>query len=89
MNAIRATHPSGAGSSASPTSTVTAMTSTFAIVPIPGRCRSGIHSSSTAAPVTAVIRPKLSGVCRLRPSCSTSHGLSPSVARICIAIENP
>ncbi len=89
ISAICAGSPVGAGSSASATSTATAMTSTFATVPSPGRWRSGIQASSTAIPVMAVTRPKLSGVWAVRPSCSTSHGLSPSAPRICIAMLVP
>jgi hypothetical protein len=65
------------------------MTITFAIVPIPGRWRSGIHSRRTAAPVTAVTSPKLSGMWRARPWWKTSQGSRPSVARSCIAMLVP
>ncbi len=33
-------------------------------MPSPGRCRSGIHSSSTAAPTTITTVPMASPVCR-------------------------
>ena len=85
----RAGSPAGSGISASAASTLTAMTITFATVPIPGRWRSGIHSRSTTTPVTAVTRPKLSGRCWARPWWNTSQGFRPSVARICIAMLVP
>ena len=58
LNALSSTAPTiraartgsdvGVGNTSSPASTVTAMTMTLAIVPMPGRLRSGIHASSTA-----------------------------------------
>ena len=42
--------PVASGSIARVTSAATPITTTFATVPIPGRCRSGIHASSTRAP---------------------------------------
>jgi len=38
-----------------------------------GDCRSGIQSSSTTTPVSAVTAPKLQPRCGARPWCSTSH----------------
>ena len=51
--AMRTGSEVGVGISHSPASTVTAMTMTLAIVPMPGRFLSGIHASSTATPTTA------------------------------------
>ena len=50
-------------------------------VPRPGRCRSGIHSSSTAAPTMIAQVPVGIPVRRDSPWCSTSHGSTPSPAR--------
>jgi len=49
-------------------------------VPIPGRCRSGIHSSNTSAPAMIAQVPTGIPVRRDRPWCSTSHGSTPSPA---------
>ncbi len=67
LNALSTTAPTiiamrtgsevGVGSSHSPASTVTAMTMTLAIVPMPGQFRSGIQASSTATPTTADAMP--------------------------------
>ena len=46
-----------------PTSTVIAMTMTLAIVPMPGRLRSGIQASNTAIPATADATPIVIPVC--------------------------
>ena len=50
-----------------PASTVTAMTTTLAMVPMPGRFRSGIQASSTATPTTAEATPIVIPVCMARP----------------------
>ena len=63
----RSRRSSGEGSTAIPMSTVTAMTMTLAIVPIPGRLRSGIQASNTATPTTADATPMVIPVCRLKP----------------------
>lgn len=55
------------GKKASEVSTEMAMTTTLATVPNPGRWRIGIQSSSTTAPVIAVITPKLSETCSATP----------------------
>jgi hypothetical protein len=89
MNDMRSARPSNGGRSSSARSTVTAMTNTFATVPMPGRCRSGIHSANTNSAVIAVMVPKLSGMCLCSPSCSTSHGVSPRCARTSIAMLAP
>ncbi|MFD0491581.1 hypothetical protein ACFQ0O_36125 [Saccharopolyspora spinosporotrichia] len=79
----------GAGVTASARSTDIAMTTTFATVPMPGRCRSGTHSSSTTAPVRAVTAPKVQPISRARPWCSTSQGPRPSPARTMKAMLVP
>jgi hypothetical protein len=55
--AMRTGNEVGVGSTHSAASTVTAMTMTLAIVPMPGRFRSGIQASSTATPTTADATP--------------------------------
>ena len=65
------------------------MTMTLAIVPMPGRLRSGIQASSTATPTTADAMPMVIGVRSASPWWNTSHGSSPSPARTIIAIEKP
>jgi hypothetical protein len=56
-------------------------TTTLPSVPRPGRCRSGIQSSSTATPTMIAQVPVGTPVRRARPWCSTSHGSTPSPAR--------
>ncbi len=87
--AMRTGSEVGVGSSHSPASTVTAMTMTLAMVPMPGRFRSGIQASSTATPTTADAIPIVMPVCRVRPWWKTSHGSRPRPARTMIAIEKP
>jgi hypothetical protein len=99
LNALSTTAPTiiamrtgmkvGVGSSHSPASTVIAMTMTLAIVPMPGRFRSGIQPSSTATPTTAEAMPMVMPVCRASPWWKTSHGSRPSPARTITAIEKP
>ena len=60
--AMRTGSDVGVASIAMPTSTVTAMTMTLAMVPMPGRLRSGIQASSTATPTTADATPMVIGV---------------------------
>lgn len=67
MASDRITSPSRCGNSADVASTATAITTTLLTVPKPGRCRSGIHISKTAAPVIAVMVPKLSETCLSMP----------------------
>lgn len=55
------------GSTARPTSSETPTSTTLLIVPSPGRCRSGIHNSSTAAPTMITSAPMDSLACRARP----------------------
>ena len=86
---MRAGIDSGAASTASPASTVIAMTMTLATVPMPGLFRNGIQASSTTTPTTAEATPMDIGVCRVRPWWNTSHGSKPSPARTIMAIEKP
>ncbi|SNS31842.1 hypothetical protein SAMN05421642_101569 [Rhodococcoides kyotonense] len=58
---------STSGSQFNDTSTAIAMTTTLLTVPSPGFCRNGIHTRSTAIPVSAVIVPKLRSTCRPTP----------------------
>ena len=67
INAMRTGSDVGVGNIHIPASTVTAMTMTLAIVPMPGRLRSGIQASSTATPTTADAMPMVMPVCRARP----------------------
>ncbi len=55
-------------------------TKTLETVPSPGRWRSGIHRSSTAAPTMIDTTPMLSPVSSASPWCSTFHGSRPSPA---------
>ncbi len=83
-DAIRATRtamPRASGTTASVASIATPITSTLETVPSPGRCRSGIHSSSTAAPTAVSTTPMDSPVRSDRPWCRTFHGSSPSPDR--------
>ena len=52
-----ATGPSASGTRASVASVATPITMALAMVPSPGHCRSGIHSSSTANPTTITTVP--------------------------------
>jgi hypothetical protein len=77
LNALNTTAPTiiamrtgsevGVGSSHRPASTVTAMTMTLAIVPMPGRFRIGIQANSTATPTTADATPIVIPVWMDRP----------------------
>ncbi len=67
MASDRISRPSRCGNSADVESTATAITTTLLTVPRPGRWRSGIHISSTATPVIAVMVPKLSETWLSRP----------------------
>jgi hypothetical protein len=51
---------------------------TLLIVPMPGRCRSGIHSSMTSAPAMMIHVPMDSPVRRASPWWSVSQGSLPS-----------
>ena len=87
--ATRRAIPSTCGRTARDASTASPITSTLLTVPTPGRCRSGIHSSSTSAPTTIETVPSEPPMLRATPWCRTSHGITPSRARTSSAIENP
>lgn len=55
-------------------------TKTLDTVPSPGRWRSGIHRSSTAAPTMIDTTPMDSPVSSARPWCSTFQGSRPRPA---------
>ena len=65
------------------------MSTTLLIVPSPGRCRSGIQSSSTSAPTMIITVPMASPTWRAMPWWKTSHGSRPSPARTCSAAPTP
>ena len=65
--AMRTGIDAGVDNTSRPASTVTAMTTTLAMVPMPGRFRSGIQASSTATPTTAEATPIVIPVCMARP----------------------
>ncbi len=69
-------------------SIVSVMTTTFATVPIPGRCRSGIQASRASTLSDPTTTPNGSPVRRTTPWCSTSHGIPPWPAWISIAIDS-
>jgi hypothetical protein len=79
----------GVGISQSAASTARPTTTTLLTVPMPGRCRSGIHSSSTTAPVAITTVPNDTGRCLATPWWNTSHGSRPSRARIISAMLVP
>ncbi|CPU64701.1 Uncharacterised protein [Mycobacteroides abscessus] len=64
------------------------MTTTFATVPIPGRCRSGIQASRARTLSDPTTTPNGSPVRRTTPWCSTSHGIPPWPAWISIAMDS-
>ena len=69
------------GATTARTASMTApITITLHSVPSPGRCRSGIHSSSTSAPTMIAQVPMGIPVRRDSPWCRTSHGSTPSPA---------
>lgn len=61
--AVRAGRPEGASRTARVASVASPMMMTFATVPSPGHCRSGIHSSSTPSPDRMTTVPKDIPVC--------------------------
>ena len=65
------------------------ITKTLLTVPIPGRWRNGTQASSTTAPVITTTVPNESPVRSATPWWKTSHGSSPSPARICSAMLAP
>lgn len=64
-------------------------TTTLLAVPMPGRCRSGIQASRTAAPTMMTTRPSGSPVCRASPWCSTSQEARPSPEATISAVLAP
>jgi hypothetical protein len=76
-NAIRTHNADGVGSAAIDRSRPTPITTTLEMVPIPGRWRSGIHSSSTTTLAMMRAVPTDSPVRRARPWWNTSHGMLP------------
>jgi hypothetical protein len=81
--------PAAAGSTASAASTASPTTTTLAMVPMPGRWRSGIHSSRIGMPSRITTQPKLIPVTRDRPWWNTSHGSSPRPDSIIRAMLTP
>ena len=77
------------GKKASEVSTEMAITTTLATVPNPGRWRIGIQSSSTTAPVIAVITPKLRRNVLGHTLMKHVPGIQPRPAVIIMAIEKP
>jgi hypothetical protein len=65
------------------------MTITLLTVPIPGRWRSGIQSSSTITPTTIVTVPNDKPVSRATPWWKTSHGMVPRCASTMSAMLTP
>src|SRR5438270_2251735 len=74
---IRSASSCGCERCASTTSIVPPMKITLLTVPIPGRSRSGIHSSRTNSPTRMLHVPSARLECFARPWWRTSHGLSP------------
>ena len=79
----------GLGRTASAASTLIAMTTTLAAVPMPGRLRNGTQASSTATPTTADATPMVMPVRAATPWWKTSHGSRPRPARTMSAIDRP
>ena len=65
------------------------ITTTFATVPIPGSCRSGIQPSRTTTLITIVAPPMSSGLCSDTPWARTVQGVFPSRALISPASPTP
>jgi len=79
----------GGATTARTASMTVPISTTLHSVPGPGRCRSGIHSSSTTAPAMIAQVPVGMPVRRARPWCSTSHGSTPSPASSSIESLTP
>ena len=77
QQARRTAVPCTSGTSQSTMSIVPPITIAFETVPMPGRSRSGIQSSSTTSPTRIDHVPIGMPVCSSSPWCSTSHGTSP------------
>jgi len=80
MTTARTGSECGGATTARTTSMTAPITMTLHSVPMPGRCRSGIHSSSTSAPTMITQVPVGIPVRRDSPWCRTSHGSTPSPA---------
>ena len=61
----------------------------FAIVPIPGIWRRGIHASSTTKLIINVAKPTVQSVIKLIPSARVVQGLTPAPAAISSASPKP
>jgi hypothetical protein len=80
ITAARTGSECGGATAARTTSMTAPISTTLHSVPRPGRCRIGIHSSSTAAPTMIAQVPVARPVRRASPWCRTSHGSTPSPA---------
>ena len=89
MHPIRAAQPVASGTSSRPTFNDTPTSTTLLTVPGPGRCRSGIQNSRTAAPTITDTVPIARSSCSASPWWNTSHGSSPRPERTCNAPDNP
>ena len=89
MQPILAAHPETRGNVARLTFIDSPTSTTLLTVPTPGRCRSGIQNSRTAAPTMMVRVPISRPACRARPWWKTSHGSRPSPERTCRAPDRP
>ena len=78
---MRAPSAASSGRTSSVASIASPTTIALAIVPSPGRWRSGIHSSRITKLVATVAAPTLSGVCFSMPSAKTVHGRVAELAR--------
>jgi len=87
--AARTASARGWGSTGSTASTTSPTTITLLTVPMPGRCRSGIHASRTTT-LTAMTTQPIGSPARLAsPWWNTSHGSSPSRAATSRATLTP
>lgn len=89
ISAIRAHSACVAGSTASVASMARPTAKTFETVPRPGRCRSGIHSSSTTTPTAIVTSPMVRPDRLASPWWSTPHGSMPRPAETSSAELTP
>ena len=86
---MRTHSDSSSGTSHSPSCALGPMSSTLSTVPTPGRWRIGIQNSSTTTPMRFVTSPNGIPVTRDTPCESTSHGATPTAARIISASPSP
>ncbi len=89
MHPTRASHPDTCGSSARLMFIDVPTRTTLLTVPSPGRWRSGIHSSSTAAPTMITSVPIARPASRASPWWKTSHGSRPRPERTWSAPDSP